>query len=204
MNSKRGFTLVEILVVIIIISIVLAMVTGGVVAALRTARSKDTESTIRTLEAACERYKTAFRGYPPTDLKSAFSKINQPNQTNLGSEALVACLSTEAGGGPFYSPPEETSAFCNTDIDRITSVPTKPYYKTTDLLEYMDSWENPIVYIHNREYATPARLVLLGGNATWSVPVLGETKTFPNRFTFVIASAGPDGVMGTEDDLKNY
>ena len=36
------------------------------------------------------------------------------------------------------------------------------------------------------------------------MPVLGETKTFPNPFTFVIASAGPDGVMGTADDVKNY
>ena len=203
-RSIRGFTLVEMLVVIIIISIVMALAAGGIVAALRTAKTRDTLATIRTLEGACERYKTRFRAYPPTDLTTVYRRVRQPNRTNIGGEALVACLSTEVGGGPFYQAPTESRAFCNTDSDTMSGRPTKPYYKTDQLFEYRDSWANPIIYIHSRDYGTQAKVVLPEGTVNWAVPILGDTRTFPNRNKFVIVSAGADGLLGTDDDITNY
>ena len=202
---RKGFTLVEMLVVIVIISILMAMVVGAVVQMLRTAKAKDTKALIITLEGATERYKTGFRAYPPTDVTTLSPKLRAPNQTNLGIEALVACLSTELKSGPFYQPPSETKSFCNTDNDSLTSIPTSPYYVTTDLLEYRDSWGNPLTYLNSKDYGTTARTKMADGSeSTWKVPLLSETKTFPNKHTFVIISAGADGVLGTEDDVKNY
>jgi hypothetical protein len=183
----------------------MSMVVGGVVQMLRTARAKDTKALIITLEGAAERYKTGFRAYPPTDVATLAPRLRSPNQTNLGIEALVACLSTELKSGPFYHPPDESTAFCNTDNDALSSIPTSPYYKTTNLLEYQDSWGNPLTYLNSKDYGTTARTTMVeGGETTYKVPLLAETKTFPNKHTFVIVSAGADGMLGTEDDVKNY
>lgn len=201
---RRGFTLVEMLVVIVIISIIMAMLVGGVVQMLRTAKAKDTKALILTLEAAAERYKGGFRAYPPTDVATLSPRLRSPNQTNLGIEALVACLSTELKSGPFYVPPNETTGFCNTDNDSLSTIPTSPYYQTKDLLEYGDSWGNPLTYVNSKDYGTTVRTKTAGGEETWKVPLLSETKAFPNKHTFVIVSAGADGALGTEDDVKNY
>jgi prepilin-type N-terminal cleavage/methylation domain-containing protein len=204
-RPRAGFTLVEMLVVLIIISVLLAMVAGGVVSAIKTAKIKRTQTLLITLGAAADRYQTNFLAYPPTDLRLVFRKTTLPNTTNLGIESLVACLSTQRKGGPFYQPPNEMSAYCNADGDSIASVPTKPYYKTGALLEYADAWGNPLVYVNSKDYGMAAQVVLAGGGkATWSVPVLSRTRTFPNPHTLVLISAGPDGALGTADDVKNY
>lgn len=205
MKKRGGFTLVEILVVLIIVSILAAMISAAVVSALRGSKRKASEATARTLEAAAERYKNGFAVLPPTDLSKMFRNTPSPNPTNTGIEALVACLSTTRKGGPFYQPPSEAKGFVNADGDTVGKVPTDPYYKTTALLEYADSWGNPFVYVFSKDYASSVQVMLLGGaKATWKVPLLGTTKSFPNAFGCVIVSAGPDGVLGTDDDVKNY
>lgn len=205
---RRGFTLIEMLVVIVIIGILAAMISAAVVGAIRAAKSESTKATIRAIEGAAERYKNEFSAYPPSLLTGVFPKLSLPNATNNGIETLVACLSAKARGGPFYQPQNESTAFTNADKDSASIPASYWYFGSGDLREYVDAWGQTMIYWNHNDYAKPsAQLtqVKIGSQeSTWKPPIVESTKAYPNPYKFVIVSPGPDGKPGTPDDLKNY
>lgn len=64
MNRKKGFTLVEILVVIVILSILSTLVIGGSTVMLKTARAKRFTTTCEVLRTAIMRYRTEYDDWP--------------------------------------------------------------------------------------------------------------------------------------------
>ncbi|MGL4943183.1 MAG: type II secretion system protein [Thermoguttaceae bacterium] len=64
-KQRRGFTLVELLVVVAIIAILAGMIMVGGSAAFRTAREAATRMEMTNLERALEMYKTKYGEYPP-------------------------------------------------------------------------------------------------------------------------------------------
>ncbi len=116
---RRGFTLVEMLTVIVIIGILASLVTGAVMAAKRKARITVITLEISQFDRALKGYKTKYGEYPPD-----FSAINTPQ----GKAAVVRHLSkafpridlgagnTSAKFGVFAS---RVSAACGLDVSKL-------------------------------------------------------------------------------------
>ncbi len=66
-NGRRGFTLVELLIVIIIIGLLAALLLPAIVKALCTARQGAAEHLIDNLSQATKSYELDQNGYPPGD-----------------------------------------------------------------------------------------------------------------------------------------
>ena len=62
--KKGGFTLLELLVVIVVISILATIVVGGANYTLRVAREKRMKISCKTLETAIQRYHTEYNDWP--------------------------------------------------------------------------------------------------------------------------------------------
>lgn len=72
---RRGFTLIEMLVVVVIIGILASLVTGAVSAARRKARIAAVAMEIKTIEGAVQAFKEKYRGYPPDFTDPAAVKL---------------------------------------------------------------------------------------------------------------------------------
>ena len=103
---QRGFTLIEILVVVIIISILASLTVIGVTIAITSSKRANTESLIGQLRGTLEQYKTRWGDYPPSSL-DRIRGVRVPNDTNNGIEAMVACLGSKKKGGKLLNLPTE-------------------------------------------------------------------------------------------------
>jgi len=125
---RRGFNLIELLVVITIIGMITGIIGVNIYAALERARVETAQTQIGNLVNALGMYRVRFSRYP---------------ETSAGLEALLR-------------PPGEREGF-------IEEVP-------------IDPWGKPYVY----------------------------TRPDPRgQKKFLVASAGPDGLMDTADDVRN-
>jgi prepilin-type N-terminal cleavage/methylation domain-containing protein len=129
MRQRRGFTLVEMLVVIAIISVLAGLVLGALGAARRQANINATKLIIKALEGALERYATDWQDYPPSD----------GEETGIrGAENLWRCLRTEKKEGPYVSDADFKVCDSNRNGE----------------FEFADAWGHPIHYLHHRDYAS--------------------------------------------------
>ncbi len=211
-NSQRGFTLIEIMVVIAIISALVAATSVGVVIIQKRQKKIVTQNRLNVLGAFIENLKNNHLGYyPPTDSAAvmgpgikgvAYGKLaGRPNDTNVGIESLFLVMHLpEIPGVEEFS----QDTFANTDEDEMNApvgdLPTREFY------EVVDGWGNPFVYFHNAVYKDPdkvARYMLKQGGEWVSVKVLPLTgKTgFRRAGSFQLFSVGPDGEPGTDDDI---
>ena len=85
--TRGGFTLVEMLTVIVIISILASLVVGGAIAARRAARRAVIKTDISQLEMALENYKGEYGEYPPD---FAFCNLAEGDAMGDAARARVA------------------------------------------------------------------------------------------------------------------
>ena len=143
--TRRGFTLIEMLIVISIITILGGLVLTAIGAASRTSKENATRATIKQLEAALMRYESDFQDYPPSDGDSQGMK---------GSENLWKYLRTEKKEGPYITSKEIRT--CDADHN--------------GELEIADAFNHPILYVHHRDYSNKPpnkrtfRLISSGAN----------------------------------------
>lgn len=202
--QRAGFTLLELLAVIMIVGILAAVLITQLSGGERAANTVATKTFMQTLEAIVGEYEREFGRFPSSSF-SAEQGVASDGQ-NVGVEALVVALYSqgwEAGGHEI-----EDDRFSNTDEDFSGSSLTD--FGNRKLLELADSWGNPIAYIHRLDYHVDNRAY---------VTITDENKkarTFPKAYKdpvkgryfkhnrFQLISAGPDGRFNTDDDITNF
>jgi len=201
----EGFTLIEMLVVIVILGILMSLAVVGVTAAMRSSKVTRTEAMIEGLGGACEQYQIRWGDYPPTTL--AEFKITMPNETNNGAEALTACLASNRKGPQLLSSIKD-DMYVNIDRDTASTNITGWFFGDCDLREISDAWGYPIIYFHAKDYqrasASLKRYKFDVGGQEYNVEPArsANTRTFLRSSKFQIMSVGPDGKPGTADDIQ--
>ena len=100
MSRKKGFTLVEILVVITIITILVSLLVVLIANLIDKARYAKTATTVKLLDEACKTYHLDFGVYPPND-QSDSRCLHQ----HLGIPRKIQTVKSEFGSGLFTTKP---------------------------------------------------------------------------------------------------
>lgn len=197
-RSGRSFTLVELLVVIAILGILTAISIPALSAVRRRSETKTTKAFLERIRLQVESYSNDFGDYPP----SRASQIGfRKNEVNAGSEVLLRCLTTSRKAGPYMEFEDEVLG--NTDGDSLDGAqnPTQSIIRSPELFEIVDTWGNPILYLHNKDYDKGGEIKLEGGVKTIPAFEHEKTKQFAGLTSFQLWSAGVDGQPGTDDDI---
>lgn len=214
MKTIRGFTILEILVVIVIITLLAAILIPNIFGAKRKAEISATKAEIASIQKMLEQYQTKWGDYPPTVLTG----VTDVNSLNQGIETMVACLADITKGGPYLEfEKEREKRFLNYDNDQTSAQVTWRFGESRELFEIVDAWKTPFVYFHSRNYDEPSAFSRYNrsvkdedGNeeftATPQKSPLDNTFYYPYKYQ--IWSVGPDGenqngATGT-DDIPNW
>lgn len=204
-SRSRGFTLIEMLIVIIIIGMLASLLAVGLSTAMRTSRMNATQTMLDTINGALAQYRTRWGNYPPSTIDELKGKA--PNETNNGIEALVACLSSKQRGGALYQPPGDEQ-YINTDGDKASGNVTDWFFGDNALREYADIFGQALVYIHHKDYEKPSARILKykfrpdGKEETVRVFKSGHTGAFWRHDKVQLWSVGDDGKVDTADDVR--
>ena len=215
-RSEAGFSFIEILIVMGIISVLV----GGVVVAIGMWSQKGpefaTKNTLNKTKMLIEKWKSWASFHPPGDvtkigvITGTGGKVSAPdNRVNEGIESIYQALYWPG----FKSDPQWDSELelKNKDEDKLRKAVNK--LGTTELMEIVDGWGNPLIYFHSQDYKKYA-----DGGQTYSAtnpmdgvdmdvearPWQREDGTFFNPLGFQIYSMGPDGEPNTEDDVTTW
>jgi type II secretion system protein G len=202
---RAGFTLIEILAVILIVGILAGILISQLGGADDAAKVQTTRQKLAMLEGAIKSYELEYGDYPPS---SFTDEQGHPNDgTNVGIEALVVAFWSNGYYGGELS--DEADNLENVDGD--FSGQSLTDFGERALFEIVDGWGNPIAYLHRRDYEEKNRLYLTldteTGAEIHSIPEAfwdTEKGTFYRARSFQVISAGPDAEFGTDDDITTF
>ncbi len=204
---ERGFTLVEVLVVVAIISLLMGLLVPSLMRAGSKAKVTETATLIEKIKAALQAYEHDHGDYPPTSLKDGGYYSNGVND---GIESLLLHLATEFRGAPILEVEEKYLE--NLDKDSIPSdYPLNWYFGDRQAREIVDSWGNPLIYFHNRDYSSPKshmRAYKIDGKKVGSIKPEKSKKTaaYHGWSSFQLWSVGPNckNENGEGDDIVSW
>ena len=173
-HSSAGFTLIEILVVIVIITILAGIVVGAAKYAITKGQRSRADSDIHMMENALESYKSDNGAYPPSTAI--------PNNVTQNSILLYNSLAT---GPKMYFTFKANQVRDGGNMILVTiNCPTVPTNYTVSVtnVAVMDPFGMAYNYFNN--------------------PCGGGGQN--NSATFDLWSYGPDNINGTADDITNW
>jgi general secretion pathway protein G len=101
---QRGFTLIEIMVVVVIIGLLATVVTTQVFSKVDDARIAKAKQDIQTIETALDLYKLDNYTYPTTEqgLEALIKKPADPNLTNYPEKGYLKTLRPDTWQEPYH------------------------------------------------------------------------------------------------------
>jgi len=220
-----GFTLIELMVVILIIGIIAGVLTVAVTGAFGKGRQSEAESTIRLLSASIDTFESTLGLYPPSSVEALGRALGvsatDPNSTNKGIEALVLALRGKAlPTGALLSDNDFNRLRINTDDEGgsevLTSDPTG-VGGTLAAWELKDPWGNPFVYVNFQDeigYGLDPVIEVIDGSGNRVEIDLEALKTalidpatgVSAAPIYALWSFGPDGIndYGRGDDIVSW
>ena len=241
--GRRAFTLIELMVVIAIIAILAGLLMPAIGAALNKSHEARVLNMIHQCEIAATSFFNDHGDYPPSTWQDLFLAnpfktidsatgrdvldlnadgvvdVNDYNvfigalgsTNNEGIDVFTSCLASR-NGGPYLQPSDWQIRDTGISLPAIQG-DTNWYFGTDHLRQLVDWWGNPLIYIHNRNYALTDG-VTGGAGATWVTcvnTVTGETAdafsrsgynfragTAPNLDSFQLFSLGLNGFQNPQ------
>lgn len=185
-SSKRGFTIIELAIVVLISGIVIGLMSAGLAAYLRQGQLQETQQRIDIIDKAISQY-LAINGKLPCPA-SLEAPVDSPQ---FGREVDIDCSATDHVG-TFRATGRSTGS--STGKIRIGAVPVRSLGLPD--LYITDSWARRYVYAVTESQATPGQYRRENG----AIAVLDSDDnhlTVPDSSAlYVLASHGADGLGG--------
>lgn len=215
MRKEKGFTLIEVLVVVSILGVLMGLISVLVIRSSATQREQTTRMALQTLGLKIDMYTKEFKRLPGMTVKELataserWKGLSMPeNFTNECNEVLLVALrhpdfSQRLGDNDF----NVEEPFGNTDQDSWNQV---PYGSSgADALEILDAYGSPVVYISKNMYGEPVTIVNHLGDEVEVVALKKSDGTYYNPTGYQLISVGENGVQDLEaleggDDIMNF
>jgi prepilin-type N-terminal cleavage/methylation domain-containing protein len=225
--GRRGFTLVELLVVIMVIASLAAIVTPAVMRAQSSARNAAIKAEIDMLHMAIMNYKNEYGSFPPSldavlagtspaskHLGRLFPRcatVSNELQSSLptgvvitGTNAVSFWLSGYTDNPALPLTGGTRKKLYDFDMSRVNQS-TGAYFpsgKSASPYLYIDSTMYTSVPYAGGSSASPGAFRVSFANDP--TPFANTAQAFANPDTFQILCAGRDETFGTDDDISNF
>jgi prepilin-type N-terminal cleavage/methylation domain-containing protein len=201
-TKAAGFTLIELVTVMLILGILVVLLVTQMGRTSDRAKERLTRVRLGEIGAVIDAYERRMGDFPPSEWRGEYG--SPPNSLNIGIEALVVALFSGGRNGMGISADDLHNTDGDVSAKALTDLPT------SDLFELVDSWDNPLAYVHHARYGEAQRYLTLDPDTGEAIE--NEFRALVNPRTrlpyqpgrYQLVSAGIDGRFGTEDDIVAF